>query len=64
MFNRSKNYDQDIIDMKKRIMDSELEIEKMKSHIISLRGLMNRKLGETKSEDLKESVLIPNDNGI
>lgn len=34
-----------IDDLKLKLADYELEIEKIKSHIISLRGFVNRRLG-------------------
>lgn len=56
-----------IDDLKKEIdllknVDVRLEVEKLKTHIISLRGLVNRRLGN--SEDLPDSkeykgVLLP-----
>jgi len=46
--------DGDFIVLQTRVSNLELEIEKMKTHINSLRGLVNRKLGqEAEKEDLK-----------
>ena len=42
----------------RKIQDIELEIEKLKTHINSLRGLVNRKLGqETSSDPATKKVL-------
>ena len=40
--------------LRKRISDLELEIEKFKSQLISLRGLVNRKLGDIEGVPEKE----------
>jgi len=44
-----------MVGMNARIGNIELEIEKLKTHIISLRGLMNRKLGNTEAEEETQS---------
>ena len=49
MFRSKKNnllQDGDFIVIQTRVSNLELEIEKFKSQLISLRGLVNRKLGE------------------
>ncbi len=49
MFGSKKNnllQDGDFIVIQTRVSNLELEIEKFKSQLISLRGLVNRKLGE------------------
>jgi hypothetical protein len=65
--NIKKDLQGQIDDMKRWQQDLLLEMERMKTHIISLRGLVNRKLhneidetGDTK--DLNNTVLLP-DNG-
>ena len=45
-------------------MDVRLEIEKLKTHMISLRGLVNRRLGkedlkEDQSKDIYSGMLLP-----
>lgn len=45
-------------------MDYRLEIEKLKTHMISLRGLVNRRLGkedlkEDQSKDIYSGMLLP-----
>ena len=42
-----------------RISNLELEIEKFRSQLISLRGLVNRKLGEDAGIEKKEKSLSP-----
>jgi len=37
----------------KKINDYEMDMEKIKTHVLSLRGLMNRKLSGDKAEELK-----------
>lgn len=47
----------------KRVSDLELELEKLKSHMTSLRGLVNRKLNyPLEEESLKEAGAI--DDGL
>ena len=59
----SKVYDD--TEIKRKISDLELEIEKMKSNYLSLRGFINRKIGgkveieEEKPEDPFKNMLIP-----
>ena len=36
--------DKDFLELQSRVSNSELELEKLKSQIISLRGLVNKKL--------------------
>ena len=45
-------------------VDVRLEVEKLKTHIISLRGLVNRRLGkedpkEDQSKDIYSGMLLP-----
>lgn len=42
-------------ELKKKFSDQDLEIEKIKTHIISLRGLVNRKLGDDVGISEKET---------
>ena len=44
-----------LVGMNKRISDLEIETERLKSHIISLRGYINRKLSEGDLETEKET---------
>lgn len=56
---------QEFRDLQQKIASFELEMEKIRTHIISLRGLVNKKLGypsEIKSEkedNYLNSVLLP-----
>lgn len=43
-FHRDCNCKKDLEDLKTKVFSFELELEKLKSHIISLRGLVNRKI--------------------
>jgi len=62
-WNKNKAYDD--TELKKRILDIELDLEKFKGQIISLRGYINRKAGkldieeEEKPEDPFKKMLIP-----
>lgn len=47
-----------IEDLKKRLLELELEQARMKSHQISLRGLVNKKLGGVEKEELGEKKEI------
>ena len=48
-----------LTDLKTKISNLELEIEKFRSQLISLRGLVNRKLGEDAGIEKKEKSLSP-----
>lgn len=54
--------DLNFIELKKRVADLELELSKLKSHIVSLRGFVNRKLldqfGEEPGEEFKSKESI------
>lgn len=67
----NKKINEDSEDLKKRILELELEQARIKSHIVSLRGLVNKKLGgfdkeemgtpkieEKKEEDLNKTVFL------
>jgi len=60
MFNK-KNLLQDgnFILIQTRVGNLELEIEKLKTHINSLRGLINRKLGQNDEITEKERIISP-----
>ena len=61
MFGKQKNLlqDGDFILIQTRVSNLELEIEKIKTHIISLRGLMNRKLGDFEKPEQTETIKSP-----
>lgn len=70
MFFAKKNIglEDKIKELERGLQSTLLEIEKLKTHIISLRGLVNRKLHNDVEEsdttkDLNNTVLLP-DNGI
>ena len=46
---------EDFLRMSKKISDQDLEIEKLKTHMFSLRGLINRKLGSDLGISEKET---------
>jgi len=54
--------DGDFILIQTRVSNLELEIEKVKTHINSLRGLINRKLGQ--SEEMSKEEKIINADGL
>ena len=64
LFGSEKNLlkDGDFILIQTRIGNLELEIEKIKTHINSLRGLINRKLGQ--SEEVSKEEKIINADGL
>ena len=51
--------DGDFIKIVSRVSDLELEIEKFKSQLISLRGLVNRKLGDFEKSEPEETIKNP-----
>lgn len=51
--------DGDFIVVQTRVSNLEIEMEKLKSQIISLRGLVNRKLGQGAPEIEKEEFKSP-----
>ena len=53
------NKDSDFIFAVQRISNLELEIEKLKTHINSLRGLINRKVFKELTPDEKEQFKSP-----
>lgn len=53
---RSLLKDGDFILIQSRVGNLELEIEKMKTHINSLRGLVNRKIGSDLDPEKKENL--------
>lgn len=54
--------DGDFILIQTRVGNLELEIEKLKTHILSLRGLINRRM--SKGSDLGETEEIKNPDGL
>lgn len=71
MFWRKKELDvviMQLAEQQKKILDLDLEVQRVKSHIISLRGLINKKFDYSKkdseTEDLKDGVFLPDDKGI
>lgn len=60
MFGKQKNLlqDGDFILIQTRVSNLELELEKLKSQIISLRGLVNKKLGQGLPDE-KETIKSP-----
>ncbi len=46
----------DFDDLKSKVNNLELELDKLRSHQISLRGLVNRKLSGLKDEELDEEL--------
>lgn len=58
----------EVANLKSKITNLELEIEKLKSHVMSLRGLVNRKMGggfEEEKPQKESSVLLdPNGNPV
>lgn len=61
MFGKQKNLlqDGDFIVIQTRVSNLEIELEKLKSQILSLRGLMNRKLGESIKLEPDETIKSP-----
>jgi len=61
MFGKQKNLlqDGDFILIQTRVSNLELELEKLKSQIISLRGLVNRKLGDFEKPEQTETIKSP-----
>ena len=61
MFEKKNNLlqDGDFILIQTRVGNLELEIEKLKTHINSLRGLINRKREWITSQDEKERIKSP-----
>ena len=61
MFGKQKNLlqDGDFILLQSRVSNLELEIEKFKSQLISLRGLVNRKLGDFEKSEPEETIKNP-----
>jgi len=51
--------DGDFIVIQTRVGNLELEIEKMKTQLISLRGLVNRKLSGEIKEEISEDLKSP-----
>jgi len=51
--------DGDFILIQTRVGNLELEIEKIKTHINSLRGLINRKLGQSEEISKEEKSINP-----
>ena len=51
--------DGDFILIQTRVSNLELEIEKIKTHINSLRGLINRKLGQSEEIGKEERIISP-----
>jgi len=46
----------DVMESKTRIMNLEMDLEKLKSHIISLRGTINRSKGKSFEEEEEEQT--------
>jgi hypothetical protein len=54
-FNQNRHIAEEFYEIRKKISNVELELEKMKSHIISVRGLVNRSRKNKEEEMTEES---------